>query len=307
MRPPGGDGGTDVAYVMVAVNLLLFMLLAPFYEGIVRRVTARVQSRQGPPLLQPYFDLLKLLGKERIDAGGTWPFRFAPLVALGAMLVVVAIVPAAGRATALTGRGDLITLVYLLTLSGVAVLMGGFASRNAYAAIGASREMVTMILIEPVLVMMLLTGGIRHGSLDLSTLVGGGAAWAWSTVIMALVSLVALQAFVARQPFDIAEAEIEILDGPCIEYSGPDLALLKYARMLKQMFYAYFLVAVFVPLTGLVMVDLPLQLAAVGVISVAVALVGATNPRFRIDQAVRFYAVLLVISLGAIGLSLGGY
>lgn len=296
-----------VAYVMVAVNLLLFLMLAPFYEGIIRRVTARVQSRQGPPLVQPYFDLLKLLGKENVDAGGTWPFRLAPVLALAAMLVVVAIVPAGGAATALTARGDIITLVYLLTLSGVAVLMGGFASRNAYATIGASREMITMIMIEPVLVMMLLMGAIRHGSLDLATLAGGAVSWTFSTAIMLLVSLVALQVFIARQPFDIAEAEIELLDGPFVEYAGPNLALLKYARMLKQMFYAYFLVAVFVPLTGFVLVDLPLQLAIVGLISVAVGVMGATNPRFRIDQAVRFYAVLLVVSLGAVGLSLGGY
>lgn len=292
---------------MVAVNLLVFLLLAPFYEGIIRRVTARVQSRQGPPLGQPYFDLLKLLGKENIDAGGAWPFRLAPVVAFAAMLVVVSIVPAAGTATALTGQGDLITLVYLLTLSGVAVLMGAFASRNAYATIGASREMITMIMIEPVLVMMLLLAAIRHGSLDLATLVGGGAEWAWSTAIMALVSLVALQAFVARQPFDIAEAEVELLDGPYIEYAGPNLALLKYARMLKQMFYAYVVVAVFMPATGVAAVDLPLQLVAVGVVCAALGLTGATNPRFRIDQAVRFYAVLLAVSLGAIGLVLGGY
>lgn len=297
-----------VAYWMVAVNLVLFLMLAPFYEGIIRRVTARVQSRQGPPLLQPYFDLLKLLGKENVDAGGTWPFRLAPVLALAAMLVAVAMVPAGGAATALTARGDIITLVYLLTLSGVAVLMGAFASRNAYATIGASREMITMIMIEPVLVMMLLLGAIRHGSLDLATLAGGGAvSWTLSTAIMLLVSLVALQAFIARQPFDIAEAETELLDGPFIEYSGPNLALLKYARMLKQMFYAYFLVAVFVPVTGFVLVDIPIQLVLVGVISVAVGLMGATNPRLRIDQAVRFYAVLLVVSLGAVGLSLGGY
>jgi formate hydrogenlyase subunit 4 len=295
---------------MVAANLLLFMVLAPLVEGIIRRVTARVQSRQGPPLLQPYFDLLKLLAKENIDAsGGAWPFRLAPVLALSAVLVVVALLPIAGTATALTRHVDLISLVYLLTLSGLAVLMGALASRNPYATIGASREMTTMIMVEPVFVMLLLLGSIRHRSLDLTTLLAGGtAAWTWSTAIMALVSLMALQAFVARQPFDTAEAEIELLGGPLIEYSGPNLALFKYAVMLKQMFYAYFLVAVLVPLTGGgPAADLPLQLAAVGGVCLLVGLLGATNPRFRIDQALRIYALLLVMSLGAVGLSLGGY
>jgi formate hydrogenlyase subunit 4 len=297
-----------VAYVMVVVNLLLFLALAPLFEGAIRRVTARVQSRLGPPLLQPYFDLFKLLGKENISSSDSWPFRVAPVLGLAAMLVVVALLPLGGIATALTPHVDLISLVYLLTLSGVAVLLGAFASRNVYASIGASREMVTMIMVEPLLVMLLLMGSITHGTLDLGTLLaGGGPAWTWSTVIMAIVSLVALQAFVARQPFDIAEAEIELLGGPLIEYSGPNLALFKYGLMLKQMFYAYFLVAVLVPLTGIGLVDLPLQLVAVGAVCLLVGLLGATNPRFRIDQAVRFYAVLLVVALGAVGLSLGGY
>jgi formate hydrogenlyase subunit 4 len=298
-----------VAYVMVVVNLLLFLLLAPLYDGLIRRLTARVQSRMGPPLLQPYFDLLKLLGKENISASDGWPFRVAPVLGLAAMLVVVALLPLGGVATALTPHADLISLVYLLTLSGVAVLLGAFASRNVFASIGASREMVTMIMVEPLLVMLLLMSSIAHGTLDLTTLLaGGGPARTWSTAVMAIVSLVALQAFVARQPFDIAEAEIELLGGPLIEYSGPNLALFKYGLMLKQMFYAYFLVAVLVPLTGIgVVLDLPLQLVAVGGMCLLVGLLGATNPRFRIDQAVRFYAVLLVVSLGAVGLCLGGY
>jgi len=64
-----------MSYALVLLNVLLFALLAPFFEGVIRRVTARVQSRKGPPLLQPYFDVLKLLGKENLDSAGTWPFR----------------------------------------------------------------------------------------------------------------------------------------------------------------------------------------------------------------------------------------
>ncbi|MGE5357407.1 MAG: respiratory chain complex I subunit 1 family protein [Bacteroidales bacterium] len=296
-------------YAVILVNLAVFMLLAPLYEGLIRRVTARVQSRQGPPLLQPYIDLLKLLGKETIDAGGAWPFRLPPVLALSAILVVVVLVPVAGTATALTAHADLIALVYLLTLGGVAILMGGLASRNPFATIGASREMITMIMVEPVLVMLLVVRSISRGSLDLSGLLASGVpAWTWSSALIALVSLVALQAFVARQPFDIAEAEIELLGGPFIEYSGPNLALFKYSLMLKQMFYAYLMVAVMVPLSGLgFVVDLGLQLVAVAGVCAAVGLLGATNPRLRIDQALRFYAVLLLVSIGAVGLSLGGY
>ena len=297
-------------YMMVIGNVLLFMLLAPLSEGIIRRVTARIQSRCGPPLLQPYFDLFKLLGKQNIDSSGLWPFRLAPILALASMLTVVAIVPVAGKATALTAHADLISLVYLLTLSGVAVLLGAFSSRNPYALMGASREMITMIMVEPILATLLLMGALKHRSLELATvLYGASPSLSWSLALMAVVSVLALQAFVARQPFDIAEAEIEILGGPFVEYSGPNLGLFRYALMIKQMFYAYLLVAIFVPLvsTQLWVANLLVQLAAMAVVFVLVGVLGSTNPRFRIDQALRYYAVLLVMSFGAIGLSLNGY
>ena len=107
---------------------------------------------------------------------------------------------------------------------------------------------------------------------------------------MLVVYLLALQAFVAKQPFDIAEAEIEILEGPFIEYSGPDYALFKYYMMMKQMFYAWLFVAVFIPIgrTGFYPLNILLQLLGMLVVFVLIALVGSTNPRLRIDQAVKY-------------------
>lgn len=300
-----------MSYALVLLNVLLFALLAPFFEGVIRRVTARVQSRKGPPLLQPYFDVLKLLGKENLDSAGTWPFRIAPVLALASVLAAVALLPLAGRPNALSARTDAISLVYLLTLGGVAVLLGALSSRNTYALIGASREMITMILIEPILAMVLLLGVLEARSLDLAAVLAAraDAGWTVSTALMAAVSLLALQAFVARQPFDIPEAEVEILGGPMIEYGGPDLALFKSYSMIKQMFYAYLPVAVFVPLTGtgVFALDLAAQIAATGLVFVLIGLLASTNPRFRIDQAIRYYAVLVLVSFGAIGSALCGY
>jgi formate hydrogenlyase subunit 4 len=298
-------------YALVPINALFFLLLAPLFEGVIRRITARVQSRKGPPLLQPYFDVLKLLGKENMDPAGTWAYRIAPVLAFASILAVAAILPVGGRETALTRRADAVTLVYLLTLGGVPVLLGALSSRNTFASIGASREMITMILVEPVLAMILLLGVIEHRSLDLAAILTAPSpvAWGVSAALMALVVLLALQAFVARQPFDIPEAEVEILGGPLIEYSGPNLALFKYYLMMKQMFYAYLPVALFVPRTGtrVFPLDLLVQAAATGIVFVLIGLLASTNPRFRIDQAVRYYAALILLSLCAVGIRLGGY
>lgn len=298
------------AWLLVGTNLLLFLALAPLFDGIVRRVAARVQNRQGPPLWQPLFDILKLLGKENIDPVGILPFRLAPLVAFASILCVVAILPVAGRATALTPYADTLSLIYLLTLGGVAVLVGAFSGKNVFALIGASREMTTMIMIEPILFMILLLGVLKSGSLDLTTVLHGTPAgdYGWAGLVMIVVALFALQAFVGRQPFDIAEAEQEILGGPFIEYSGPNYALFKYYLMIKQMFYAYLLIAVFSPPphSGLLVIDLIAQMLLTSLVFLVIGLLGATHPRFRIDQALNYFAGLFFLALCAVAGTLFG-
>lgn len=296
-------------YALVFINIALFLLLSPLFEGIIRKVTARVQARKGPPVIQPYYDLLKLLGKQNFTAGNV-AFTVAPVIALASIISVVAFFPLGYRANALTGHADVITVIYLLTMGGVAVLLGALASKNTYAMVGSSREMVTMILVEPVLAMTFIMGAVKVKSLLLGTTVASvyTAGYSWSAGLMLVVYLMALQAFVGRQPFDTSEAEVEILEGPFIEYSGPGYALFKYYLMIKQMFYAALFVMVFVPIarTGFVIADIAIQLASVFVVFLFIALVGATNPRLRIDQAARYYAVLIALSLCAVGLSVYG-
>ncbi len=291
------------------INVVIFLALAPLFEGVVRKLYAKVQSRMGPPVVQPYLDLLKLLGKETLSAGN-WAFRIAPMMALASIITAVSLMPLGYRAGFLTQYGDIITIIYLLTLGGVSVLLGALSSKNTYAMVGASREMVTMIMVEPVLAMTFILGALKAKSLaiDASLASSLNGSYGVSMVLMMVVFLMALQAFVARQPFDIAEAEVEIMEGPFIEYSGPGLALFKYYMMIKQMFYAALFVAVFVPLvnTGYYIVDVAVQLVEILAVFVLIALLGSTNPRLRIDQAVKYYALLIVASLVAVGLTAYG-
>jgi len=298
----------DILYI--AVNILVFLLLAPFFDGVVRRITARVvQSRQGPPLMQTYYDIFKLLGKQNLTPGNVG-FKIAPLVALASIISVIVFFPLGHEVNVLAGYADIITVIYLLTLGGVAVLLGALSSKNTYASLGSSREMITMIMVEPVLAMTFILGAVKIKSLGIgasvASVVSGG--YGASVIIMLVVYLAALQAFVGRQPFDIAEAEVEILEGPFIEFSGPNLALFKYYMLLKQMFYAALFVVVFIPAikTGYYGFDVLIQLAFVSLVYVLIAVLGSTHPRMRIDQAQKFYAVLIAASLVAIGLSVYG-
>jgi len=268
-----------------------------------------VQSRQGPPVIQPYYDLIKLLGKENFIVGN-WVFKLAPLMSFAAILSVICFVPLGYTANFLTQYADVITIIYLLTMGGVSILLGALSSRNTFAMMGASREMVTMIMVEPVLAMTFFVGAVKVKSLGIDATIFSvmNTGYSWAVLLMMVLYLMALQAFVGKQPFDIAEAEQEILEGPFIEYSGPNYALFKYSMMLKQMFYASLFVMVFVPFlyTGVYALDIAIQLCEIALVYVVIALVGATNPRLRIDQAVKYYAVLIVLALSAVGLSVYG-
>lgn len=292
-------------------NVLLVLLLAPLFQGVQRRLTARLQSRRGPPLLQPYFDLLKLLGKEDLEAGEAPAVqRFAAYLALASVLATACLVPL-GFAPPLQGAGDVILLLYLLLLSGVCTLLAGAAAGSTYSWVGVSREMMTMMTLEPVLAVALGVGAVQARSFRLAEVLAGSpytAAVPISGLLMLLVMLAAFQAFAGRAPFDVAEAETEIMDGPLTEYSGRKLAMFRLAQMVKLVVYAAIFVALFVPWgAGLPQPAAFLVFwAKAFVLVVGVAVVAATHARFRIDQAVRRYAVLLGFSMVAMVLAAFG-
>jgi formate hydrogenlyase subunit 4 len=294
-------------------NAALVLLLAPFFQGVLRKVTARIQSRQGPPLWQPYFDLLKLLGKEDIESGQTPVMqRFAAYLSLATALTLAALVPM-GYAAPLNGAGDSILLIYLLTLSGVCTLLAGLAAGSTYSLVGISREMMAMIALEPLFAVAIVAGAVQTGSFRLDTVLHGSvyaaAGVPWSGLVLFAVMLLSFQAFVQRAPFDISEAETELMEGPLMEYSGPKLALFKWAQMVKLVIYSALFVGLFAPWGSRLLFPfgwLVFWLKVFGLV-LFVTLVAATHARYRIDQAIRFFASLLVVALGALILATYGY
>jgi len=294
-----------------ALNVAAVLLLAPLFQGILRKITARIQSRQGPPVWQPYFDLLKLLGKEDIESGETPAMqRFAAYLSLATVLTLACLVPM-GVAAPMNGAGDVILLIYLLTLSGICTLLAGLAAGSTYSLLGISREMMSMISLEPLLVVVLITGALHVHSLRLDSVLNGslysGGGIPWSGLVLLGVMLAAFQAFVQRVPFDISEAETELMEGPLVEYSGPKLALFKYAHMVKLIIYSALFASLFMPWGSHLEFPMGWLLFWMKVLGLVllVTLVAATHARYRIDQAIRYFASLLVVA--AIGLVLASY
>ena len=294
-------------------NVIVVLAAAPFFEGLIRKVTARIQSRQGPPLWQPYLDLLKLFGKEDIESGETPVLqRLAACLSLAAVLTLAWFVPM-GAAAPLANAGDAILVIYLLTLCGVSTLLAGLAAGSTYSLFGVSREMMCMLTLEPLLAVAIIVAAVEAGSLRLNSVLGASVysleSLPLAGVLMLVVLLFSLQAFVGRVPFDTAEAETEIMEGALIEYSGPKLALFKYAQMSKLFVYCALLVGVFFPWGAgwPYPIALILLLAKVAVLVLLITVLGATHARYRIDQAIRYYAALMVLSLVALTLALVGF
>jgi formate hydrogenlyase subunit 4 len=187
------------------------------------------------------------------------------------------------------------------------------AAGSTYSLLGMSREMMSVMTLEPLLAIAVVIGAVHVRSLRLETVLHGSpytaAGVPLAGLVMLGVSLLALQAFIGRLPFDIAEAETELMEGPLMEYSGPKLALFKLTQMAKLVVYGSLLIALFVPwgsgLPG--PINVLVLVVKLLLLVLAVTLVAATHARYRIDQAIRYYLGLLAASAVALVLALYGY
>jgi formate hydrogenlyase subunit 4 len=227
------------------------------------------------------------------------------------VLTVACLIPM-GFAAPMNQAGDAVLLIYLLTLAGVCTLLAGLAAGSTYSLLGISREMMAMIALEPLFAIAIVIGAVHTGSFRLDTVLNGSvyaAGVPWSGILMLAVMLLSFQAFVQRVPFDIAEAETEIMEGALMEYSGPKLALFKYAQMAKLVIYSALFVTLFVPWGNGLTFPLGWLLfwAKVFGLVLLVTLVAATHARYRIDQAICYFAGLLAVAVVALLLASYGY
>jgi NADH-quinone oxidoreductase subunit H len=301
------------------LNLLLFGFLATAVLGLVaswvdRKVTARVQYRVGPPLLQPFIDITKLLGKETLipDGASRTMFILSPVIGFTSVVVISTILwvnqlqPTGGFV------GDWIVAIYLLTIPSLSIILGGFASRNPLASLGASREMKLVMAYElPFILVMLVPvisfGSLRIGDILLGQQALGATAGNLSGLLALLVAVICMQAKLALIPFDMPEAETEIVHGPLIEYSGSGLAIYRLMKNMLLFTLPFFLAIMFLGgfrFTGIEILWSILKF--VGLVAI-VTVIRNTNPRVRIDQAVRFFwGPMTVVAIVAVVLAILG-
>ncbi|MFO8182857.1 MAG: complex I subunit 1 family protein [Candidatus Aegiribacteria sp.] len=302
---------------MTFVYLLVFGFAATAVLGLVtswidRKVTARVQYRVGPPFFQPFFDIVKLLGKETLIPAGAsrTTFLLAPVIGLSGVIAASTLFWV-NQFFEGGFMGDWIVAIYLLTVPSMSIILGGFASHNPLASIGASREMKLVIAYELPFILAALVPVIWAGQLSLSGIIesqsGGIVAGHASGIIALVVAILCVQAKLALVPFDIPEAETEIVEGPLVEYSGPGLAIFKLMKNMLLFILPFFLIILFfggLRFSGINILWTILEY--VGIVAV-ITVIRNTNPRVRIDQAVRFFwGPMTILAIVAVVLALNG-
>jgi formate hydrogenlyase subunit 4 len=227
---------------------VLLLSLAPLLDGIGRRIHAVLQSRVGPPLSQGYLDLSKLAGKEDLVSAPNTLTAWLPYVALAATVSAGLLLPVAGRAP-LGFAGDVMVVIYLLGLSTVALAVAGSATGSPYAFLGASRELLLLLFVEPVVACAFLVLALKAGTFRLDAMVAWQAAHGLSasSALAAAAVFLSLLAYLGKLPFDLSEAEQELTGGVLVEFGGRRLALFKWALFVRWLVVAWLVVEVFVP------------------------------------------------------------
>lgn len=301
-----------LAFAAASLGTVVLGLAAKWVD---RKVTARVQWRVGPPWYQPAVDCLKLLGKETLmpaAARGTG-FLLAPLAGLAGAALAVTLLWVMNLRPATGFIGDAIVVLYLFAVPSLAVMLGAAASGSPHAGVGASREMTLLLGYELPLTLALLVAVVHTGgSFRISQIVaaqqaGPAVALSISGALALVVAVLCVQAKLGLIPFDQAEAETELMAGVYTEYSGPPLAVLFLTRALLLAALPLLLITLF--LGGLRAAGWGVLLDAVKFVAllVVITLLRNTNPRVRIDQAVRFFwYVLTPLALVALVLALLG-
>jgi formate hydrogenlyase subunit 4 len=246
---------TPIAVLLQVIQFVLVLAVAPLLIGIARKARARLLSRKGPPIVQPYRDLAKLLRKEAVMAeNASWIYRVAPYLTFALLWLAAALVPAFAIRHPLSPAADLIALVGLLASSRFLLALAGMDVGTSFGGIGASREMTIASIAEPAMLMVIFTMALFVQTTSIPSIIDFvlqrpvGLRVSFGLALISLV-MVAI-AETGRIPVDNPATHLELTmvhEAMILEYSGRHLALIEAAAMLKLLFYLSLIAAVFAP------------------------------------------------------------
>jgi len=307
----------NLLYFLIFPGLIFLAVTGAFLSWFDRKITARVQFRQGPPFLQPFYDFFKLvLVKETIlpKHGSPVIFLMAPVFAVfgATMAGVFIMLPLFGITTGF--KGDIIVIFYLLTIPSISYIIGAISSGNPLASVGASREMKLVLSYELTFLLLIAAVIMKSGqSIDLYNIIEtqkntSPFIGSISGILLFIAGIFCIQAKLSLVPFDMPEAETEITEGIFIEYSGVAYGLIKLAKYIMFFVLPSFVIALL--MNGFTLKGIGILWAVLKVLAVVLllTLIRNTNPRIRIKNAISFFMIWMnLIVVAAIVLSYFGY
>ena len=313
MTPIISEIGRAFGFALLQAAGLL--AVAPLLKTTIKKMKARLQNRQGPPLMQGYYDLAKLLRKEPVRSDvASWVFVAGPRVYFAAAVSATTLVPVLIDAAPLEMAGGILLLVGTLALGRFMLATAALDTGSAFGGMGASRDMTIAALAEPALMLGLFTSALAAGSLNLGSLVRttlqGGVTFHPSDFLAFAGLFIIVIAETGRIPVDNPATHLELTmihEAMILEYAGPDLALVEWASAVKELLYLTLLVDLFVPAgiaTSLAPLAIVVALLAwagkVLVLAMAVTVTESTNAKLRLFRVPE----LVSISLGLAFLAL---
>ncbi len=305
----------DVIFQLVQMTIVI--AVAPLLTGLIRATKSRLMRRQGPPLIQPYRDLIRLARKEAVVADtASWLFRFVPYLVFAATWVAAALVPTFATGLLFSWSADLIAIIALLGAARFFLALAGLDVGTSFGGLGSSREALFGALAEPAMIVIVFTLALVAGSTQLSTV----AAYMASSYVglrvslgMALVALfIVAIAENGRIPVDNPATHLELTmvhEAMILEYSGRHLAVIELAAMLKLVLYISLIACVFAP-WGLAIADASVidrvlgaiaYLAKLAVAGVALGVFETSIAKMRVFRVPDFVGAALMLGfLGAL-------
>jgi formate hydrogenlyase subunit 4 len=288
------------------------ILLAPLVNGIIKKIKALTQKRQGAPVLQLYYDLFKLLGKSVVLSETTsWIFRATPYIVMASALTAAMLVPVTTRTTPVSFPGDIIMLVYVLALSRFFMGLSALDAGSTFGGMGSSRDAMISSLIEPSLLVSVFTIGLASQSTAIYTIMlsmqGLGVPLLKPAFMLTFIALfIIIIAETSRIPVDDPATHLELTmvhEAMVLEYSGRGLALMELGSAIKQLVLMTLLVNVFLPVhqlvlsgtAGLVLSLLIYILKIIG-LSVLIAIFEASTVKFRFFSIPNLAALSFILA-----------
>lgn len=263
-------------------------LLGWLYMWFIRKLSARFQGRQGPPFYQPFFDFIKLLGKENIVPAGINRVLYygLPILSLVSIVFALALIPVPGNPIQ-SFPGDLIVFIYLLETPALCEILAGFSTRSPYGQVGASREAMMSLGYNVPFLAAVIAVAVHAGSYNLNVL--AKTPLSWVSLAAAVAFFLSLPARLKSNPFSIANAEQEVVAGAHTEYSGIALALFELSHTLELVAMINLFAVLFLsPITSGWVTGVAYLLLSVLLI-VLITLIGNATARLKLNQAFRFY------------------